>query len=60
MKSVSSGFTFFVYELSSFTELVLFTYETVPGCLLILIFGMPVCPHLQRPPSLQEEDTAPR
>ena len=60
MRYVSSGLTVFVHELSSFTELVLFTYEAVPGGVLILVFGRPACSHSQRPPSLQEEDTAAR
>ena len=60
MKYVLSGLTVFVHELNSFTELVLFTYETVPGGVLTLVFGRPACPHSLRPPSLQEEDTAAR
>lgn len=60
IKYVSSSLTVLVHELSFFIELVLFTYETVPRGLLIFVFGRPACPHSQRPPSLQEEDTAAR
>ena len=39
IKYVSSSLTVFVHEFSSFIESVLFTYETVPGGLLILYLG---------------------